>query len=69
MARMYTGRYKVFSRYRSYHGSTMGAGNITGEPRRFACEPGLVGYVKFLIHIFIDLELIFLAKKRRPGTM
>ncbi|WP_035172077.1 aminotransferase class III-fold pyridoxal phosphate-dependent enzyme [Caldanaerobius polysaccharolyticus] len=47
MARMYTGRYKVFSRYRSYHGSTMGAGNITGEPRRFACEPGLVGYVKF----------------------
>lgn len=35
MARMYTGRYKVMSRYRSYHGSTFGAGNLTGEPRRF----------------------------------
>lgn len=35
------------SRYRSYHGSTMGAGNLTGEPRRFNCEPGIPGYVKF----------------------
>ncbi len=26
IARMYTGRQKVFSRYRSYHGSTYGAG-------------------------------------------
>lgn len=34
IARLYTGRNKVFSRYRSYHGSTMGAGNLTGEPRR-----------------------------------
>lgn len=48
MARMVTGRNKVFSRYRSYHGSTMGAGNLTGEPRRFACEPGIPGYVKFM---------------------
>ena len=39
MARLYTGRYKVMSRYRSYHGSTFGAGNITGEPRRYALEP------------------------------
>ena len=34
MARLYTGRNKVFSRYRSYHGSTMGAGNLTGEDRK-----------------------------------
>ena len=48
MARLYTGRNKVFSRYRSYHGSTMGAGNLTGEPRRFNCESnGVSGYVKF----------------------
>ena len=48
MARMYTGRRKVFSRYRSYHGSTMGSGNLTGEPRRFACEmTPIPGYVKF----------------------
>ena len=47
IARLYTGRNKVMSRYRSYHGSTMGAGNLTGEPRRFNCEPGIPGYVKF----------------------
>jgi taurine--2-oxoglutarate transaminase len=47
MARMYTGRNKVFSRYRSYHGSSFGAGNLTGEPRRFALEPGIPGFVKF----------------------
>ncbi|MDD3213918.1 MAG: aminotransferase class III-fold pyridoxal phosphate-dependent enzyme [Eubacteriales bacterium] len=47
MARMYTGRHKVFSRYRSYHGSTFGAGNLTGEPRRFPLEPGIPGFVKF----------------------
>ncbi len=47
MARLFTGRHKVFSRYRSYHGSTFGAGNLTGEPRRFALEPGIPGFVKF----------------------
>ena len=47
MARMFTGRNKVLSRYRSYHGSSFGAGNLTGEPRRFALEPGVPGFVKF----------------------
>ncbi len=47
MARMYTGRKKIFSRYRSYHGSTFGAGNLTGEPRRYPLEPGIPGFVKF----------------------
>ncbi len=47
MARMYTGRNKIFSRYRSYHGATYGAANLTGEPRRFASEPGIPGFVKF----------------------
>jgi taurine--2-oxoglutarate transaminase len=37
----------VFSRYRSYHGSTFGAGNLTGEPRRYPLEPGIPGFVKF----------------------
>jgi taurine--2-oxoglutarate transaminase len=41
IARLFTGRFKVFSRYRSYHGSTFGAGNLTGEPRRYALEPGI----------------------------
>lgn len=47
IARMFTGRNKVFSRYRSYHGSSFGAGNLTGEPRRFPLEPGIPGFVKF----------------------
>lgn len=47
IAKMATGRYKIFSRYRSYHGATFGAGNLTGESRRFAVEPGLPGFIKF----------------------
>lgn len=48
MARTYTGRSKIFSRYRSYHGSTLGSGNLSGDPRRFALEhPAATGFVKF----------------------
>ena len=47
IARMYTGRKKVMSRYRSYHGSSFGAGNLTGEPRRYPLEPGIPGFIKF----------------------
>ncbi len=47
IAKMVTGRHKIFSRYRSYHGSTYGAANLTGEPRRYTCEPGIPGFVKF----------------------
>lgn len=47
IARMFTGKNKIFSRYRSYHGSSFGAGNLTGEPRRYALEPGVPGFIKF----------------------
>lgn len=47
IAKMFTGRHKIFSRYRSYHGATYGSANLTGEPRRYACEPGIPGFVKF----------------------
>lgn len=47
IAKMVTGRYKIFSRYRSYHGATFGAGNLTGENRRLSAEPGIPGFVKF----------------------
>lgn len=47
MARMVTGRHKIFSRYRSYHGATHGSANLTGEPRRFVAEPGMPGFIKF----------------------
>ena len=39
IARMYTGKTKIISRYRSYHGSTMGSVAATGDPRRWAMEP------------------------------
>lgn len=48
MARMLTGRHKVLASYRSYHGSTPGAGSLTGEDRRWANEPaGMLGVVHF----------------------
>lgn len=47
IAKQYTGKWKIFSMYRSYHGSTAGAGMLTGEPRRFANEPGPAGFVKY----------------------
>jgi taurine--2-oxoglutarate transaminase len=47
IARMFTGKSKIFSRYRSYHGSSFGAGNLTGEPRRYTLEPGIPGFIKF----------------------
>ncbi|MDR2753552.1 MAG: aminotransferase class III-fold pyridoxal phosphate-dependent enzyme, partial [Oscillospiraceae bacterium] len=48
MARTVTGRAKVLSRYRSYHGSTLGSGNVSGDPRRFALEnPAANGFLKF----------------------
>jgi taurine--2-oxoglutarate transaminase len=40
IARMYTGKTKIISRYRSYHGSTAGSIAATGDPRRWAMEPG-----------------------------
>lgn len=48
-ARTYTGKSKIFSRYRSYHGSTLGSGNLSGDPRRFALEaPAASGFIKFV---------------------
>jgi len=40
MARVHTGRRKVLSRYRSYHGGTELAINVTGDTRRFASDFG-----------------------------
>jgi len=48
MARLVTGRYKVISRYRSYHGATMGALSMTGDWRRPPMEPGIPGAIHVL---------------------
>jgi taurine---2-oxoglutarate transaminase len=45
LARQYTGRHKILARYRSYHGGTAGAIALTGDPRRWAAEPGMAGVV------------------------
>jgi taurine--2-oxoglutarate transaminase len=49
LARGCTGRHKILTRYRSYHGSTAGAMAATGDPRRVTWEPNLMpGIVHFL---------------------
>ena len=47
MARLHTGRPKALTTYRSYHGGTAGAMMLTGDPRRWASEPGMPGVVHF----------------------
>jgi taurine--2-oxoglutarate transaminase len=47
IARTVTGRQKIMVRYRSYHGATAGAISLTGDPRRWANEPGIPGVVRF----------------------
>jgi taurine--2-oxoglutarate transaminase len=47
MARLHTGRHKVMAAYRSYHGATAGAIAMTGDPRRWASEPGMPGIVRY----------------------
>jgi len=47
LARMITGRPKIFSKYRSYHGTTYGTLGVGGDPRRAAIEPGPPGTVRF----------------------
>ncbi len=47
MARLHTGRHKVMAAYRSYHGATAGAIALTGDPRRWASEPGASGVVRY----------------------
>jgi taurine--2-oxoglutarate transaminase len=48
LARFYTGRNKILSRYRSYHGATYGSIALTGDYRRLAVEPAMPGTVHFL---------------------
>lgn len=47
MARLHTGRHKVLSTYRSYHGGTQLAVNVTGDPRRWPNDQASTGTVHF----------------------
>ncbi|CAM3858494.1 aminotransferase class III-fold pyridoxal phosphate-dependent enzyme [Deinococcus frigens] len=46
IARLVTGRDKIITRYRSYHGATMGSMTASGDPRRWPVEPGVPGVVR-----------------------
>jgi taurine--2-oxoglutarate transaminase len=45
MARLYSKRTKILSRYRSYHGGTNLTLQLTGDPRRWPSDPGAPGIV------------------------
>lgn len=38
LARLYTGRHKIFTRYQSYHGATIGAISAGGDPRKIPVD-------------------------------
>jgi taurine--2-oxoglutarate transaminase len=48
IAKAVTGRQKILARYRSYHGATYATVTLTGDPRRWANEPGMPGVVHVL---------------------
>jgi taurine---2-oxoglutarate transaminase len=48
MARLHTGRPKILTAYRSYHGATGNAIAMTGDPRRWASE----SYVTSIVHFW-----------------
>ncbi len=47
LARHVSGKHKLLARYRAYHGATAGAMTLTGDYRRWANEPGIVGVVRY----------------------
>ncbi len=62
IARLVTGRHKMISRYRSYHGASMGALALTGDWRRPPLEPLVPG----VIHVH-DCECERCARGNRAG--
>jgi taurine--2-oxoglutarate transaminase len=48
IARTLTGRSKVLTAYRSFHGSGAGASTLTGENRRWFAEPGIPNIIHFI---------------------
>src|SRR4029079_10689300 len=67
IARQFTGRHKVLAFYRSYHGGTAGSMMLTGDPRRWASEPGMPGVVHVInpyhgIHRGWDTAEVALAR-------
>ena len=47
MARIFTGRHKIVTRYRSYHGATLATINFSGDYRRILVDNAITGVVRF----------------------
>jgi taurine---2-oxoglutarate transaminase len=67
IARLTTGRWKFVSRYRSYHGASLGALSLTGDFRRPPLEPGLPGVVRLVADDADHLRQVF--EHEGPGTI
>ncbi len=64
IARQVTGRLKMISRYRSYHGASMGALALTGDWRRPPMEPLIPG----VVHVH-DCDCTCCSTGNRPGNI
>ncbi len=65
LARSYTGKYKILTRYRSYHGASYGAVSLTGDPRRLAWEPTVMPDV---VHFLDPFQYRSTFHRNRPDT-
>lgn len=68
MARLFTGKTKVLSSYRSYHGNTGSAIVATGDARRIPNEYAR-GHVHFLVPIFIDQNSMHQMKWKNASVL
>jgi taurine--2-oxoglutarate transaminase len=48
IARFFTGKQKIITRYRSYHGASAGAMTLSADPRGWPVGPGIPGVVRAL---------------------
>ena len=60
LARIYTGRSKIISFYRSYHGATHGAMSAGGDPRKYAMDKAIL----FLVFVSLTLTGLWLVIRR-----
>jgi len=68
MARLHTGRPKVLSAYRSYHGATSTAINLTGDPRRWPSDSGTAGSCTSSVRSSTGRRSTRAPRRRRPSA-
>ncbi|MCB9454509.1 MAG: aminotransferase class III-fold pyridoxal phosphate-dependent enzyme [Anaerolineaceae bacterium] len=68
MARLYTGKQKILTRYRSYHGATFGSMTAGGDPRRLGNEPGVPWIVR-LPDPYAYQSPIYIGRTQEEGDL